>query len=66
MAVGLASGFVEPLEALASQMILNQLSSFTNYSSSLNNLDFDRERINDENRHFIDANIKYLTIFYLM
>jgi len=65
MAVGLASGFVEPLEALASQMILNQLSSFTNYSSSLNNLDFDRERINDENRHFIDANIKFVALHYV-
>ena len=65
MAVGLASGFVEPLEALASQMILNQLSAFTNYSSSLNNLDFDRERINDENRHFIDANIKFVALHYV-
>ena len=65
MAVGLASGFVEPLEALASQMILNQLSAFTNYSSSLNNLDFDRERINNENRHFIDANIKFVALHYV-
>ena len=65
MAVGLASGFVEPLEALASQMILNQLNAFTNYSSSLNNLDFDRERINDENRHFIDANIKFVALHYV-
>jgi len=65
MAVGLASGFVEPLEALASQMILNQLSAFTNHSSSINNLDFDRERINDENRHFIDANIKFVALHYV-
>ena len=65
MAVGLASGFVEPLEALASQMILNQLSAFTNYSSLLSDLDFDREKINDENRHFIDANIKFVALHYV-
>ena len=45
MAVGLASGFVEPLEALASQMILNQLNAFTDFNSSLENLDSDRKRI---------------------
>lgn len=64
MAVGLASGFVEPLEALASQMILNQLSAFTNYNSSLKNLDYNRKRINEKNRHFIDANIKFVALHY--
>ena len=64
MAVGLASGFVEPLEALASQMILNQLSAFTDFNSSLENLDSDRKRINDKNRHFIDANIKFVALHY--
>tara|TARA_R100000234_G_C4878602_1_gene126325 strand:- start:28 stop:546 length:519 start_codon:yes stop_codon:yes gene_type:complete len=64
MAVGLASGFVEPLEALASQMILNQLNAFTDFNSSLENLDSDRKRINDRNRHFIDANIKFVALHY--
>ena len=64
MAVGLASGFVEPLEALASQMILNQLSAFTDFNSSLENLDSDRKKINDRNRHFIDANIKFVALHY--
>ena len=64
LAVGLYSGFVEPLEALAFQMIINQLESFTNHNSTFKNLDFNRRKINEQNRRSYISCIKFVALHY--
>ena len=64
LAVGLSSGFVEPLEALAFQMIINQLESFTNHNSTFKNLDFNRRKITEQNRRSYISCIKFVALHY--
>ena len=64
LAVGLSSGFVEPLEALAFQMIMNQLENFTNHNSTFKNLDYNKRKINEQNRKSYISIINFVGLHY--
>ena len=50
LAVGLASGFVEPLEATGLQVVIQQVQEFMTINSTLKNLDYNRRILNKAHR----------------
>ena len=57
MAVGLSSGFIEPLESTSMQLLSAQVYDFLVFNSTLNNLSFNQSHVNHSNR------VKYEVIF---
>ena len=57
MAVGLSSGFIEPLESTSMQLLSAQVYDFLVFNSTLNNLSFNQSHVNHANR------VKYEVIF---
>ena len=45
-------------------MIINQLESFTNHNSTFKNLDFNRRKINEQNRRSYISCIKFVALHY--
>jgi len=50
LAVGLSSGFIEPLEATGLQVIIQQIQEFMTINSTLKNLDYNRRILNKAHR----------------
>tara|TARA_B100001250_G_C19808520_1_gene794608 strand:- start:566 stop:2044 length:1479 start_codon:yes stop_codon:yes gene_type:complete len=63
-AVGLSGGFTEPLEALTHQYLTFMVESFLSLNSTLNNLDYNRDRLNMcQERFFYDIS-NFLNLHY--
>lgn len=65
VAIGLASGFVEPLEATGIGVIIEQVGSLIDYGILLNNLEFDRKIINKINRDLYESIIDFISFHYI-
>tara|TARA_S200000501_G_scaffold202475_1_gene190491 strand:+ start:2232 stop:3725 length:1494 start_codon:yes stop_codon:yes gene_type:complete len=64
LAVGLASGFVEPLESTGIHTIIKQVQEFINNNSNLKNLKFNRKSVNQLNKEFYVDIIDFVALHY--
>ncbi len=64
IAVGLSSGFVEPLEATGIEIIINQIQEFMTINSTLKNLEYNRDIINRGNKRKYDEVIDFVSLHY--
>ena len=64
LAIGLSSGFVEPLESTGIQIILQQVQEFMTINSTLNNLEYNRVIINKANRKLYEEIIDFICLHY--
>ncbi len=64
LAIGLSSGFVEPLESTGIQIILQQVQEFMTINSTLNNLEYNRILINKANRKVYEEVIDFICLHY--
>ncbi len=64
LAIGLSSGFVEPLESTGIQIILSQVQEFMTINSTLNNLQYNRVIINKANRKLYEEIIDFICLHY--
>ena len=64
LAVGLSSGFVEPLESTGLHIIITQVLNFIRYNSSLKNLEFDKKSVNKITRDFYVDTINFVCLHY--
>lgn len=63
-AIGLAAGFIEPLEALGIQFIIGQVEEFVQLNSSINNLQYSKNLINVRNKNMHDTLYKFVALHY--
>jgi tryptophan halogenase len=64
LAVGLSSGFVEPLESTGIHIIIQQLKTFIEHNSSLKNLEYNKKQCNNLNKLLYEEIIEFITIHY--
>ena len=64
LAVGLSSGFVEPLESTGIHIIIKQIQEFINYNSNLKNLEFNRKSANIVNRDLYTDVVNFVALHY--
>ncbi len=64
MAVGLSSGFIEPLEATGIQIIIQQIQEFMTINSTLKNLSYNRVIINKSNRTLYRDIVDFICLHY--
>jgi len=64
MAVGLSSGFVEPLESTGIHIIIQQLRDFIDYNSTLNNLVYNRMECNRRNYTLYREIVDFICLHY--
>ena len=64
LAVGLSSGFVEPLESTGIYLIIKQISDFATLNSNLNFLEYNRKRFNAVNRMGYELIINFICLHY--
>ena len=64
LAIGLSSGFVEPLESTGIQIILQQVQEVMTINSTLNNLEYNRVIINKANRKLYEEIIDFICLHY--
>ena len=64
LAVGLSSGFIEPLEATGIQIIIQQIQEFMIINSTLKNLEYNRVIINKGNRTLYRDIIDFVALHY--
>jgi len=64
MAVGLSSGFVEPLEATGIHIIVQQLKDFIEYNPTLNNLKYNRMECNRRHSSLYEEIIEFVCLHY--
>tara|TARA_B100000925_G_scaffold75247_1_gene52980 strand:+ start:865 stop:2400 length:1536 start_codon:yes stop_codon:yes gene_type:complete len=64
LAVGLSSGFVEPLESTGIHIIIKQLYDFIFFNSNLKNLEFNRKAANIINRDLYTDIINFVCLHY--
>ena len=63
VAVGFASGFIEPLESTTIQIIINQMIMFTNiYSGKI--LSYDQKIFNKKHKNYFDNILNYILFHY--
>jgi len=63
-AVGLAGGFVEPLEALTHQYLTYMIENFCNINSTLTNVDYNRDRLNESQSKIFNNYVQFLNLHY--
>ena len=63
-AIGLSSGFIEPLEATGLQLVINQLEDFARQNISLKNLKHDVRVLNHRNRIDYDHIARFVALHY--
>ena len=63
-AVGLSSGFVEPLEATGIHIIIKQIQEFINYNFNLKNLEFNRKSANLINKNIYVDVVNFVALHY--
>jgi len=64
LAVGLSSGFVEPLEATGIHIIIQQIKDFIEYNPTLKNLKYNREECNRRNLVLYKEIIEFVCLHY--
>jgi tryptophan halogenase len=64
MAVGLSSGFVEPLESTGIHIIIQQLKDFIEYNSTLNNLKYNRMECNRRCNSLYKEVVEFVCLHY--
>ena len=64
VAVGLSSGFVEPLESTGVHLILRQMNDFTYFNTNFNDSDFSRKTANRKNRNLYEIIINFIGLHY--
>ena len=64
LAVGLSSGFVEPLESTGIHIIVNQVETFIKYNLSLKGLEYNKKRCNSLNRTLYKEIIEFICLHY--
>ncbi len=64
IAVGLSSGFIEPLEATGIQIILQQIQEFMTINSTLKNLEYNKKILNKFNRTLYTDIIDFVCLHY--
>ena len=64
LAVGLSSGFVEPLESTGLHIVITQVLNFIRYNSSLKSLEFDKKSVNKISKDFYIDTINFVCLHY--
>ena len=64
LAIGLSSGFIEPLEATGIQIIIQQIQEFMIINSTLKNLEYNRTIVNKGNRTLYKDIIDFVALHY--
>ena len=64
LAVGLSSGFVEPLESTGIHIVIKQVQEFINYNYNLKNLNFNRKSANLINRDIYADVVNFVALHY--
>ena len=64
LAVGLSSGFVEPLESTGIHIIIKQMKEFITYNSNLKNLEFNRKSANIVNLDLYEDVVNFVSLHY--
>ena len=64
LAVGLSSGFVEPLESTGIHIIIKQIQEFINYNYNLKNLEFNRKSANLINKNIYVDVVNFVALHY--
>ena len=64
LAIGLSSGFVEPLESTGIHIIVQQLRTFIEHNSSLKGLEYNRNQCNNLNKLFYQEIVEFITLHY--
>ena len=64
LAIGLSSGFIEPLEATGIQIIIQQIQEFMIINSTLKNLEYNRMIANKGNRTLYKDIIDFVALHY--
>ena len=64
LAIGLSSGFIEPLEATGIQIIIQQVQEFMIVNSTLKNLEYNRTILNKANRTLYKDIIDFVALHY--
>ena len=64
LAVGLSSGFVEPLESTGLQIVIQQVQEFMTINSTLLNLDYNRKLLNDGNKKLYTDVFDFICLHY--
>ncbi len=64
MAVGLSSGFIEPLESTGIHIIIQQLRDFIEYNPTLNNLKYNRTECNRRNSALYKEIVEFVCLHY--
>tara|TARA_B100001996_G_scaffold300178_1_gene240639 strand:- start:7 stop:1494 length:1488 start_codon:yes stop_codon:yes gene_type:complete len=64
LAVGLSSGFIEPLESTGIHIIIKQIYDFIFFNSTLKNLEFNRKSANIINRDLYTDIINFVCLHY--
>jgi tryptophan halogenase len=64
MAVGLSSGFVEPLESTGIHIIIQQMMNFIDYNPTLKNLEYNKQESNRLNRTLYSEIVEFICLHY--
>jgi len=64
LAVGLSSGFVEPLESTGLQVVIQQVQEFLTINSTLLNLDYNRKLLNASNTKLYVDIVDFICLHY--
>ena len=64
MAIGLSSGFVEPLESTGIQIIISQIQEFLTINSTLKNLEYNKYVVNKSNRTLYENIVDFICLHY--
>lgn len=64
LAVGLSSGFVEPLESTGIHLILKQLYEFCHLNSNLKDLKYNLNLVNEKNKHLYEDIVNFVCLHY--
>lgn len=64
MAVGLSSGFIEPLESTGLHIVINQMVSFIDQNPTLKNLSFNRRESNKTNKLLYEEIVDFICLHY--
>jgi len=64
LAVGLSSGFIEPLESTGIHIIVQQLMDFIDYNPTLKNLQYNRNECNRRNNTLYDEVTQFICLHY--